>query len=292
MEPEDVMKIYFVVGKNLHSRKHVPLNLEESEEVYAEVVSGWDEIQKSMFEGPSYQQYSLFKLLEYNKHFWNEVRRLRKKAGIPEEGLTWEQIKVVRFSGVIEGDALNQVESILNKYADSYSRVYPLAEDFILRWYLHPFIADVIIDILRSNFIPVYPKPPINWDVAKLDMDSNEVLSLPVHVVDQENVTIRIIDKVSKNQLKLFIDQEWNEIESKLEGLQRLNVPTIPDRDLFIVKLRNEQKMTFNEIADEIIEQLETKDFEGRINEDSVKTAYHRAVDKIHSIAYSRNKKL
>jgi len=269
------MKIYFGLGY--------------LEEEPLELAKNWQEVKNSKLIGPTPQQYQVIKLLEKNNRFWKEIAKSRRRLKIPEKGLSWSFIKDFKSLRSQNSDEVEKfiqqrdIGDFIKTKRDEEKRILNLFQ-------LHPFIEEVLDDIVQSNYIFPYPMDPIGWGSSEYDEDNDEMVEDIAQIKNPQNIVISIQEKITKNQLIRYINDEWSEIDKLNQKLPNPDTYSLSQKDRIIFKLRRQGK-TYSAIADELTEKSPNPG--GIINEDSVKTSYHRTKKKIESVAKPRkgNKK-
>lgn len=246
------------------------------------VETEWSEIQKYAQEHttPDEETYILFKALEKNKEFEKEIIKSRIRMGIPPEGFSWKEYQ--KFHNVKRNVNPKEIDVYLN-----FIRSYPKEIERIRRkMKLNLMIERQLHDILMGNFIQPYFRGLGYAPDIELDEDLDEVPN-----GDVESVTIHISKKIKKNELIKFIEESWSGIERYILKFPEEGRFFISVRDLRIIELRDDFKLKYKDIADQIIKEFNILNVDGNINEDSIKTAYKRAKQKISSLAYKRGNK-
>lgn len=261
------MKIYFGLGY--------------IEDEPIELAKTWQDIQKSKLLGPTRHQYQVFKLLEHNRVFWKEITKSRKKIGIPLEGISWKAISGWKNKYPPNKEAADEYIKALPK--DSFKILMKERERLEKILTLHPFVYDELHDLLQANYVFTYPKDPIMWDAIAHDEADEPIYDLN-KIKRPEGINIYINETVTKNQLIKFIESNWNQINPVNQKLTSIASLTLSNKDKQILSLRESGK-TYAEIADILTNSDKSRNIDGSINEDSVKTAYHRTLEKISSIA-------
>ena len=154
-----------------------------------------------------------------------------------------------------------------NEYKKWLKRVHEEGERIYKKLHLPEVVKTNIPSIIIGNFVG----PTID----KIEIGGENLSYL----------TLTIKARVTKNELIRFIEAQWPTIA-------KYHLPYLPDRpsfyisprDLQIVDLRDEQKLSFRRIAEAIVKEFNIDDPEGKINEDSIKTAYRRAKQKIAAL--------
>jgi hypothetical protein len=207
--------------------------------------------------------YTKIKLLEKNKEFESEIIKSRIKLKIPLEGYKLENPpkfkNIEEFSDFIR-KANNEEKRIALHFEESDPYIVTNLQGIIC---FNAFELDE--NITDSIFL---------IGINQEGMIVNDAY-LPLLI---DSVKIVIHKKVTKNELKKFIDNNWAEIEKSLNSKYVSKDRTfISERDFKIVNLRDNKSLKYSKIADIIAK--ETKDYS--VNEDSIKTAYKRAKVKI-----------
>lgn len=222
--------------------------------------------------------YYYVKALEQNPLFVTAIENVRKKFNIPKNGYPRQEIETLR----LYPKDTHEVSYISKELLDRQFEMQELVEQIdkeSFRIYkalkLNKEMKQALTDIILSNCI--YSTGP----AIRIETD-DDFGSYPERV---EAVIIRVQKKVTKNQLLRFIEDNWSSIYSELKHLSPFSHAYISDRDRLILRLRDIKKLSYRKIADEIIKSLNIDDPEAKINEDSVKTAYKRAKNKIQSLA-------
>ncbi len=97
-----------------------------------------------------------------------------------------------------------------------------------------------------------------------------------LHIVLQE--------RMSKAEVHKWIDEIWNDIEENMQS-----IPTAKKHKMLrseiakrIVDMKDKQDMKFRQIADKLQEDYQDSDFYDVLNENNIKTLYHRWKTKIN----------
>ncbi len=254
------MKITFVIGGNV--------------EVYS--LEGIKETDEWAYESSTYY---LIKALEKNENFINAVRDARVKLKIPEEGYDQSWYENIYFDIYSNTD----LESIrgkkkLNDFETWFKKVEREAEKIYKQLKLHTTLHSVLPYIIIGNF--VYPTGVSVSSITNTSLKHTGTPPFALHIIIQNNI--------SKNELIKFIEDNWVKLSKDIKELPDRPEAYISSRDMMIVELRDYEKLSFNDIADRVIETFKINNAEGKINEDSIKSAYHRAKTKI---AYLGRKK-
>lgn len=243
-------------------------------------VTEWSEIRKlsEKIPAPDEKTFILFKALELNQDLDFELKKSRKNLELPEEGLSWEQYE----KWEIIPDKLTAFE---REKRDNFYRYYPKEIDRILRkMHLHLQVQEQLHNLILGNFVePDYRG--IGYGYSGTNADEYESMDDFDDNTEIDTVSIMMTKKVSKNELIRFINKSWSDIDKLLGFLTEIGSVYISPRDLRIVELRDSQKLKYNQIAEQIVEEFSIDDINGTINEDSIKTSYKRAKDKIQNLA-------
>lgn len=273
------MKIYFILG-------HI-------EEAPLEVASNWQDISSSKYIGLSRQQFQIYKLFEENEPFWKELRKVRKKLGIPEEGYAWEIIRLVksgarRITDVEQKIVLNEY---YNRFEDGWhSKRRNEKEKLERKFRFHPYVLDILNDLIDSQYVATYPMEPISWASSEYDEENDEMINDLSLIENPQDIVFFITERVSKNQLIRYIEQNWKEIDKLNQKLPSPDTFKLSAKEAKIYQLRM-NGMTYPQITEEISKQFDPDYLDDSINQDNVKTTYHRVKSKIESTALRRNKK-
>lgn len=239
-------------------------------------VSKWKEIQQYKEYGyftPTKDVYTLIKALEKNNEFEKIIISARKRAGLPEDGMSWQEYTNTFFPGKLRELSGNKRKEAIDLICKAIKEV-----TFLRGMDLNYHISRQLHHLIYGNFV-YFEFPPIFWDYhGDTRNDGGEYYYY---------LSIRINNKVTKNELINYIENNWKNISRSMH-LPPKNKFFISPRDQRIIELRDKRGLTFNQIADKIISGLNPTNFDGKINEDSVKTAYSRAKKKITSLTNNK----
>lgn len=204
--------------------------------------------------------YYQIKALERNAAFKKEVKLARVKLAIPEEGMDFYDYYNQDFEMLCNTSS----ETKVSEYKKWLGRIQEEGKRIYKKLHLPEVVKTNIPSIIIANFVG----PTID----KIEIGGENLSYL----------TLTIKAKVTRNELIRFIEAQWPTIA-------KYHLPYLPDRpsfyisprDLRIVDLRDEQKLSFRRITEEIVKEFNIDDPEGKLNEDSIKTAYRRAKRKI-----------
>lgn len=206
--------------------------------------------------------YMFSRVLSLNNNFVNTYKKIRKKYGFDQfsDKLTSQNLLALKK---IDPELFNGIKKASNKGAKEILSKFNI--DF--RWdYL--FINLVIFGYFS-------PGGDFYWHNAGYYKGDNRFV-------------IEVYHPVSKNYLHKLVENIWKYSGEEINNLPKFNAINISDRDLRIVELRDEKKMKYIDIANQIEKEFKLNNKDGFLNEDSVKTAYKRAKKKITSLNKKR----
>lgn len=186
--------------------------------------------------------YALLKAFEKNKDFVEDIQFLRKKYGIPAEGFSLK-----------EWDAVKLVDPVYKGFGVQSAALLLLAGKYNIPFYLRRSLKYIVVG--GFVYLPL-SKVEIEMPLVPDSFENS------VHF--EPEVMIRIQGNISKNYLINFVKDHWDEIEDGLRLFSDEKDIYISERDREILRLRDDKKLKFTEIADLLAE--ETGDFD--INED------------------------
>lgn len=245
-----------------------------------DAVSEWEKIEKYRDKGfltPTPEFFDLFKGLEHNKEFENEILLSRKNIKeLPSDGISWRDYydkyyfkRLMIYSGK-EGE---EIDNFFKKVKRETVRI----KNKII---LEPYIINQLEYLIIGNF--VYPGGfPITLEYYP-DSDLNE------RGGRYEYISIKIHNQISPNELTRFIKTNKWSITALMRSLPPKPKYYISARDLRIMELvelketKKDKSLTFETIAAKI----RTEFGRGKNNEGSVKVAYYRAVKRIESASH------
>jgi len=234
-------------------------------------VSSWKEIQQHKEYGftPTREVYNLIKGLEKNAEFEKIITSARKRVGLPENGISWQEYTSKYFVGKLRkliGEERKKAIDLLCKVVKEITTIGGMN--------LNYHVSKQLPHLIYGNFV-YFEFPPIFWYCHGNTEDYGGDYYY--------HLSIRINNKVTKNELINYIEDNWKNISRSMH-LPPKNKFFISSRDQKIIELKDKKRLTFNQIADQIISDLRLTNSDGKINEDSVKTAYSRAKRKISSL--------
>ncbi|HJX51044.1 MAG TPA: hypothetical protein VJ438_06295 [Candidatus Nanoarchaeia archaeon] len=209
--------------------------------------------------------YNYIKSLENNELLLEEVRALRKKYDIPSEG--YEVKNWLQFPH------FEEIQIPEDKYKEWRKKLNDDAKKLFNKLGLSSFLLPHMnaYNLVVGNFVFI----------------GHGRIFLSPHIVKGE-VGIFIKGFITKNELHKFIDSNWEKIKKQMSETidKEKELPSwrISQRVRDIVKMRDEKKLTFNEIVERITSKYRLDPADASINEDSVKAAYHRAKKKMNSL--------
>lgn len=229
-------------------------------------VSTWEEIEDFRDKGhvvPSRDFFDLVKKLERNEMFEDEILSARANAGLPKEGLSW---KDYYFNYYMESmRAYSEKES--KKYQDFFSQIKKVASRIRSKMKLDTSISNQLDYLIIGGF--VYPEGfPITHETYPLEPEDGQYTS----------VVIRIQNNISKHALQTYIDENWRGINTLVKSLPKEQNTISSERDLRIVELKDNKKLTFSQVRDAINSEFNQN---GRYTLGAIKTAYYRTVKAI-----------
>jgi len=236
----------------------------------------WEEIkqyQKNGYYTPTIETYSLIKVLEHNVEFEKIITTARENIGLPKNGVTWKEYErkySIHRLRILTGNERKNATGLLFKVVKEITNIRGNIN-------LDYFVSEQLPYLIYGNFV-YFKYPQIIWYCSPAYED---VLEDGYY----NHLSIQINNRVAKNELVNYIENNWQKISESMNGLPPKPDFYISTRDQRIIVLRDKDKLTFKKIADTIISEFNIDDIEGKINEDTVKTAYARAKTKITSLA-------
>ncbi|MCR4330220.1 MAG: hypothetical protein NUV65_06785 [Candidatus Roizmanbacteria bacterium] len=177
--------------------------------------------------------------------FQKKIKLYRDKYSVPPSGMNTKQF-----------DEWLSTDEVLKLTGDLIDFMKQLKIEPVSSWFL-PLIMYIICN---KKYAPYLSEVQITQEVDK----------------EQKFIDIKIFNHMGKTEFLNFINNRWDEISAILQTLPKIKVRNIPTLDLAkkICGLRKKQK-SFAQIAD-ILSKDYPDDEIGRINEDYMKTLYHR----------------
>ncbi len=234
----------------------------------------WNEISKWSKSNSTYysfEEYSKIKGLELIDDFKKEIIKSRININIPKEGYDYKKIIII----VALPNPFETEDNIIRKNIEN--EVKRLNEIFVF----DNFVKKQIPSLVLGNFVlPSESKKnldgSINYEVTRSEeFDENGNLAT-------YGISINIIRLVKKNKLIKFIRDNWEDIGYAVDELPK-NKFKLTNYEIEIFNLRK-QKLPFKTVADKVVKKQNIDNINGEINEDSVKTAFHRTEEKLDSL--------
>ncbi|MSU25805.1 MAG: hypothetical protein EXS44_00890 [Candidatus Levybacteria bacterium] len=251
--------------------------------------TNWKEIGKYSKTYPAFDKnfYQLVKALEHSREFEKEITKSRERLKIPADGYSWREYeKMSDYKRKDQSEAeIQKMLFLIKNYPNEVARIARVLG-------LGNRITDSLKEIILTSTVtsPDYLSDIHYW----LEPDDSYAFMDKDEIEEAKEVTksfnIAFTRQVTKNELLKFIENNWSEINRRIQKLPKKTNNYISERDLRIVDLRENSKLPFSEIVNQISKEFRPDDPFGRINEDSIKTAYRRAKLKIRSIANSSKK--
>lgn len=251
--------------------------------------TNWKEIVKYSKTYPTFDEnfYQLIKALEHSKEFEKEIIKSRERLKIPADGYSWKEYKKISdYKRKDQSEAeIQKMLFLIKNYPSEVARITKALG-------LDNRITGSLKEIILTSTVtpPEYLSDIHYWlepDDSYQFMDKDEIEEAKEVT---KSFNIAFARQVTKNELFKFIENNWSEINQRAQKLPKKTNNYISERDLRIVDLRENSKLSFSEIVSQIAKEFKLDDPFGRINEDSIKTAYRRAKLKISSIANSSKK--
>jgi len=219
----------------------------------------------------SYQDYSKIKGLELISDFEKEIIKSRKILNIPKKGMDYKYVVWILDEFVLR----NEDERLMLKKIELEEQ--RINDIFILDNFIKKQIKSLIIsDFVFPNACRSNTDGDINYEVfLSEERDENGDINV-------EGVSINITSPIKKYKLKKFIDNYWKYFSKSINALPKDKF-SLSDYEIEIFNLRN-QKLPFKTVADEVVKKQNINNITGEINEDSVKTAFHRTEEKLDSL--------
>lgn len=101
---------------------------------------------------------------------------------------------------------------------------------------------------------------------------------------DKNKITINIYYPISKNKFDKYIKSLWPSLGKIIKQLPTKQKNTTSERDFRIYELKKTFNKKHKDIPNQIIKEFKLNNYDGALNEDSVKTAYKRVRKIISSI--------
>ncbi len=231
----------------------------------------WNEIirwNKKGYSGYSYEDYSKVIGLEIIKDFEDEIIKSRKNLNIPKEGFDHKKIEEI----IVSPNPFEEEDNKIRKNIENEEK--RLNDIFIF----DNFVKRQLSTLILGNF--VLPNKyynnldgSINYEIIRSE-ERDENGNLATY-----GISINIIRPVKKNKLIKFIKDNWENIGNAVDELPK-NRFKLTNYEIEIFNLRN-QTLPFKTVVDEVIKKQNIDNENEKINEDSVKTSFHRTKEKL-----------
>jgi hypothetical protein len=220
----------------------------------------WPEMEKlreNGFETFCRKEYELIRAMGLNENLCREVKAIRKKIGLPENGFSAEEFIAIVSDPEKSRNIIFNTEARFNKLIEGIHAGHTVAPEVSGQLYNLVVCGHAILTDYKTAIYFA------NNGFSKLEVDKN-------HVV------IAISKRETIHSLHRFINDNSEKIETMLKMLS-YESPTISERDLRIYEIRKTTRRQFDKIADQIIQEFKLDDKDAEMNYDSAKTAYLRA---------------
>jgi len=225
--------------------------------------NSWKEIlDLKLEESISKEFYLQCKALETNTEFVEEIVKSRQNIGIPKDGLSVEEFlklhtnKRLRDRITLRARVDKEVKRIMTLFKININCIEFLLTDIIISNYVGPTFGNLDLDLFHSIDDVHHP----------------------------QRFTLNISKKISKNRLINYINDNWENISNYLSGLDKDKQISITEKEIKIINYRDKQKIKYSEITNLISKEYGADDPNSKINEDSIKTSYFRAKEKVSEI--------
>ncbi len=220
----------------------------------------WEEIEglrKSGFETFNRKEYELIRAMGLNETLCKEVKNIRKKIGLPEQGLSADEyISIMRNMDKYK-DIMFGVESRFNKLLNKIHAGYTLS----------PEVCRQLYNLVLCGHAVYTPCENAIYFTSN---------GFSPYEVEKNHIVIAIARCSTINALHQFINRNADQLERMFDNLYRES-PTISERDIRIYEIRKATGLPFHKIADQIIREFRLNDKNAEMNYDSAKTAFLRA---------------
>lgn len=203
------------------------------------------------------KEYELILAMGLNENLCREIVAIRKKIGLPEQGLGVNEFISIISDPEKSRDIIFSTEARFNKLIDSIHTAHTVS----------PEVSSQLYNLVVCGHAILTPYK------TAIYFASNGFSPLEV---DKNHVVIAISKRETIHSLHRFINDNSEKIEAMLNKLS-YESPTISERDLRIYELRKTTKKQFDKIADQIIQEFKLDDKDAEMNYDSAKMAYLRA---------------
>jgi hypothetical protein len=249
-------------------------------EKHPSAATTWPEISKSHFrEGYDKLIFDTVQVLERKDDLINKILNLRKELSIPRNGYDINDFDLENYCPLDEIDLIHMIDAASSKQSGGRecrpSKKHGLLSSLQADY---PQVDSRVLDQYENivYFNCIFPRWSVIYGFGVLESEDN----LEKYI----EYNICVTKKVSANRIKQFIEEHRLQIEFELNKLPAVSSKTVTQRDMEIIELKDKNNMSLKKIADVIANKYTlNNNSDGRINEDSVKTAYHRAKDRIKS---------
>lgn len=196
-------------------------------------------------------------LLEQSNDFEEKIIYLRNKYKIPDSGYPFAE-KAEEYNPDYAMEIVLD-DNTLDSFFEESSRI---TKELGLPRYWWGSIAyfafhNVLITPERVSVAVEYIESDQNWRSG-------------THII--------ISEKMSKTELHKWVDMLWEEIEKEMEQLPSLTKHKMQRSEIAkkVAEMKDSKGMKFRQIADELQKEYQDSDFYDALNENNLKTLYHR----------------
>ena len=240
-------------------------------------ISEWKKIEENnrlSHTGFSLEEYEKVKGLEIIPEFEQMLINSRKNLGIPKNGLSFDEYKKIFYQGMEFDDKL------VKKQKDFKIKINKEIKEILSRFECDEFVKLQLKNILLGNVVlPSNHHPNIDGDIdfeIKMFEDQRE---------DKIGmVSINISSPIKKDKLIKFIGKSWKNFEKTISNLPSKKIFKLSEKEMKIIEKRDNFKLSFSKVADNIIDEFSIDNRNGKTNDGSVKTRYTRAKEKLRSL--------
>ena len=246
---------------------------------YTKVLYRWDQILKHN-EPPRavivpWNLFVFVKLLERNALLEQEINSFRAKFGQVNG-----EVSQIRLIYEWNKHARQMDAELIRKYP-TWRAMYFYLQNLETKIKFHARLKEA-----AGNLFPLFYAGIIDAGLV----NKNEWTDSPINLVYQRgkhpsvNISIRY-QNVKKNEVITYVKNHWKQIQSLSKQLPETAPYTISQRDLLIVRLRDDKRRSYIRITD-VLRRLSKERID--LDEAAVKTAYKRAKKKIASFCVQR----
>jgi hypothetical protein len=195
-------------------------------------------------------------LLEKSEMFENGIIRLREKYKIPNECYSSE-------------NDVPRIEYLFDDKGFDLYIFFEECEDLTRNLKLPPYWYSSIAYFIMFKVFFTPEKVPLFTDIVKYKKE--------------DALQIVVLEKMSKSELKRYIDYEWESIDEKMNLLPSANKHNMFRSEIVkrIVDMKDQEGLKFRQIADILQKEYENSELYDSLNENNIKTKYHRWKTKI-----------